>query len=287
MTKGLSWPDSIEDYVLSALRAVSITVPADILSYDEFSLSKTTGLSVATCAITRKAVVGLFAIQGELAGHYLAKRVLLSCGISGLDSVLDGGLSIGWLTEIYGEAGAGKTQFCLTLAANSLERGHAVFWIDTEGSFRTDRLAGIMAERCASLDNLSVARCFNVTEFLACIESVTLFSHNADVPPLLIIDSIAAIVKHSTLSKQELSNIATTLKSMNCFVMCSNHVVANFAAHAGPESYKPALGSTWDTRVTCRFHIQHECDGRNIHVTKSPTCGPSTVPLRMTPAGLQ
>ena len=290
MTTKSTWPDSIEEYIVSAFKSASIHTPKDILSVDEQQLSKLTGLSVKTCKTARKAAVNLFAVPGESAADFLACRVVLPCGMGDLDAALDGGLGLEWLVEIYGEAGSGKTQFCLTLAASTIARGQRVFWIDSEGDFRPNRLVEILDGRSASMDNLSVAKCNTVAEFLACIESVGMFCENTEIPPLMIIDSIAAILKGSEMSKKELCDIAETLKSMKCFVVCSNQVVADFAAVPGSETYKPSLGSTWSHLVTCRFlidHVKNERNERIIHVLKSPTCGPSIVSLRMTGNGLQ
>lgn len=63
--------------------------------------------------------------------------------------VLLGGIETGSLTEIYGEFRCGKTQLCHTLCVTSQlptesggGEGRAIY-IDTEGTFRSERLEGI------------------------------------------------------------------------------------------------------------------------------------------------
>jgi DNA repair protein RadB len=50
-----------------------------------------------------------------------------------IDELLGGGIETGSLTSLYGEAGSGKTNFCLQLAKNVVVSGKKVIFIDTEG----------------------------------------------------------------------------------------------------------------------------------------------------------
>lgn len=50
-----------------------------------------------------------------------------------LDELLGGGLEQGIITRIYGEAGSGKTNFCLQAARQCILSGKKVGYIDTEG----------------------------------------------------------------------------------------------------------------------------------------------------------
>jgi DNA repair protein RadB len=59
------------------------------------------------------------------------KRLLLKC--KPLDDLLDGGLQISSIIEIYGEAGTGKTNFCLQASRESAAGGKKVAYIDSEG----------------------------------------------------------------------------------------------------------------------------------------------------------
>ncbi|HSV42016.1 MAG TPA: DNA repair and recombination protein RadB, partial [Methanomassiliicoccales archaeon] len=53
------------------------------------------------------------------------------CGT--LDAMLGGGVELGCITLLYGEAGTGKTNLCLVLARNMVRRGKKVIYIDSEG----------------------------------------------------------------------------------------------------------------------------------------------------------
>jgi DNA repair protein RadB len=58
---------------------------------------------------------------------------LLSIGCQPLDALLGGGLESGIITRIYGEAGSGKTNFCLQAARQCVSSKKKVAYIDTEG----------------------------------------------------------------------------------------------------------------------------------------------------------
>lgn len=57
----------------------------------------------------------------------------LSLGCQPLDGLLGGGLESGVITRIYGEAGSGKTNFCLQAARQCISSGRKVAYVDTEG----------------------------------------------------------------------------------------------------------------------------------------------------------
>jgi DNA repair protein RadB len=76
----------------------------------------------------------------------------LPTGCQGLDRLLGGGVESGIVTQLYGEAGTGKTNIVIQLAIQAVSRGFRVVFIDTEG-FSPDRfkqIAGAGAKEIAS-----------------------------------------------------------------------------------------------------------------------------------------
>ena len=57
----------------------------------------------------------------------------LQINCKSLDVLLGGGIESGSITEIYGEAGTGKTNFCLQAARECVLNGGKVAFIDSEG----------------------------------------------------------------------------------------------------------------------------------------------------------
>ncbi len=70
---------------------------------------------------------------------------LLTIGCPPLDALLGSGLESGIITRIYGEAGSGKTNFCLQATRDCVRTGKKVAYIDTEG-VSTERLRQICVE---------------------------------------------------------------------------------------------------------------------------------------------
>lgn len=66
----------------------------------------------------------------------------LPSGCQSIDRLLGGGFESGIVTQLYGEAGTGKTNIVIQLAIQAVLRGSRVVYIDTEG-FSPDRFKQI------------------------------------------------------------------------------------------------------------------------------------------------
>jgi DNA repair protein RadA len=73
-----------------------------------------------------------------------AKRVasfpFFASGSERLDALLGGGYRAGTLTEIFGRSNTGKSQLAMQAALGASRIGHRTLYLDTEGSFRPERL---------------------------------------------------------------------------------------------------------------------------------------------------
>ena len=68
-------------------------------------------------------------------------------GSEKLDSLLGGGYRAGTLTEIFGRSNTGKSQLAIQAALEAGRLGHRTLYLDTEGSFRPERLEQIAFAR--------------------------------------------------------------------------------------------------------------------------------------------
>jgi len=81
------------------------------------------------------------------------QKLRISTGSNNLDELLGGGIYTGEITEISGEFATGKTQICFQLSVNvqlpAIQGGleGSVYYIDTEGTFSSTRVAQIASER--------------------------------------------------------------------------------------------------------------------------------------------
>ena len=72
---------------------------------------------------------------------------LLSSGSAGLDSILGGGYEEGKITEAFGASNTGKTQLAFQAAVMASARGWKSVFVDTESTFRPERIEDIARAR--------------------------------------------------------------------------------------------------------------------------------------------
>ena len=115
-------------------------------------------------------------------------KVALGC--RALDDLLGGGVEDGCITLLHGEAGSGKTNFCLQLARNVVRSGRKVIYIDTEG-VSMERLRQICGEDFELVaKNILFSEPYSFEEQEGLIEkAVRIEENNAEVG-LIVIDSI-------------------------------------------------------------------------------------------------
>eukprot|EP00960_Hanusia_phi_P042899 755763-Hanusia_phi.AAC.1 len=140
--------------------------------------------------------------------------IQIHTGSKELDKLLGGGFETGSITEMFGEFRTGKTQLCHQLCVTCqlpLESGGAegkALYIDTEGTFRPDRLMAI-AERYGLngndvLDNVAYARAYNSehqTQLLMQAAAMMAESRYA----LVIVDSATALYRTDYVGRGELA----------------------------------------------------------------------------------
>jgi DNA repair protein RadB len=74
------------------------------------------------------------------------KRNKISAGSYDLNRWLYGGYEKDVITTIYGPAGSGKSNLCLLAAVSQAKKGRKVLFIDTEGSFSTERVKQLIKD---------------------------------------------------------------------------------------------------------------------------------------------
>ena len=160
--------EGIGNIRLKKLNLAGIQRAEDLIVRGPMELHQLTGLDFDACAdmiekaresLQKKDIIGKTSLSGrELLQHRAKKIQYLTTGASNFDEILGGGVETGVMTEIYGEFGSGKTQVAMTCAVNChlpIEKGGLsvdgnpvrVVYIDTENSFRPDRMLQIIYER--------------------------------------------------------------------------------------------------------------------------------------------
>ncbi|CDJ49680.1 DNA repair protein, putative [Eimeria brunetti] len=156
------------------------------------------------------------------------------------------GIETGNLTELFGEFRTGKTQLCHTLAVSCqlpVEQSGGegkCLWIDTEGTFRPERIVSI-AKRFGldpgdCLDNIAYARAYNCDHQLELLTQAGAMMAESRFA-LLIVDSATALYRSEFAGRGELASRQMHLcRFLRCLqriadtygvaVVVSNQVVA-------------------------------------------------------------
>jgi DNA repair protein RAD51 len=140
--------------------------------------------------------------------------LMLTTGSTELDKLLGGGIETGSVTEMFGEFRTGKTQLCHTLAVTCqlpVNRGGAegrCLWIDTENTFRPERIVPI-AERFGldpteAMDNIAYARAYNTDHQMQLLVTASAMMAEARYA-LLVVDSSTNLYRTDYSGRGELS----------------------------------------------------------------------------------
>ena len=127
---------------------------------------------------------------------------MIPTSIKKLDQILGGGIRDGLIIDIFGARGTGKTELVIQITINSLLSGGKVFFQDTTGKFRPERMHKVILERqldVSLLENVQVARVTNTSEQIQYLSKIK-DSNFA----LIIIDNITDLFSFE-YSKDKLS----------------------------------------------------------------------------------
>ncbi|GAA5915427.1 hypothetical protein JCM8208_002108 [Rhodotorula glutinis] len=238
-----------------------------------------------------------------------ADLVTITTGSNALDNILGGGIETGSITELYGEFRTGKSQICHQLAVTcqlpcDLKGGEGkCLYIDTEGTFRPERLLAI-AERYGMngedvLDNVAYARAYNADHqsqllvLAGAMMSESRFS-------LIIVDSVTSLYRTDYSGRGELSarqmHLAKFLRSLlrladefGVAVVVTNQVVASVdnAPGASNDTRKPIGGNIMAHASTTRVSMRKGRGPERIaRIVDSPSMPEADAKFQITAQGI-
>lgn len=212
-----------------------------------------------------------------------SRRIAFFC--PKIDMITRYGLPIRGVTEIYGEAGSGKTQICLQLALNvqmpvdygGLEK--SAVYICTENAFPSNRLYQLSKHYSRKykinnlLDNILIEHVADEASLQDCImkrlpillrqRSIDKDEENCNKRQqigLVVIDSIAGVYRHiekNAIDRADsMRKLILQLQSLSdaheCAILCVNQATAAMDS----EKVQPSLGLAWSNLVTTRILIR-------------------------------
>ena len=207
------------------------------------------------------------------------------------------------LSEIFGEFRSGKTQICHTLCVTAQMAGAKVAFLDTEGTFRPERVSAI-AERFGLnpdtvLDNILYARAYTHEQQMQYLTYMS--AHFAEDPyRLLVVDSIIALFRVDFSGRGELSERQMKLNQMlsrlckiaeefNVCVLLTNQVMSDPGASAMfvQDPKKPVGGHVLAHASTTRIFLRKgRGDQRIAKIYDSPCLPESEVIFQISEGGI-
>ena len=300
---GPATAEKLREAGFEELLAIAVMSPMELAEQAEL------GEAVSSKII--QAAKKLANIGGFISGNALLERrktvQKLTSGTSAMDELLGGGFETQSICEVFGEFGSGKTQIGHQLAVNTIlptSQGGLngeVFYIDTEDTFRPERIAQ-MAEAVGmdpqdALDRIHVARAYNSAHQMLLVDEIKRMSKSIDVK-LVIVDSLtshfrAEFVGRGMLAsrQQKLNKHLKELKQLsdvqNALILVTNQVMSNPAALWGDPT-KAIGGHIVGHASTFRLYLRKSKGGRRIaRLIDSPNLPEGEAVFTVTAEGLK
>ena len=300
---GPATAEKLREAGFEELLAIAVMSPMELAEQAEL------GEAVSSKII--QAAKKLANIGGFISGNALLERrktvQKLTSGTSAMDELLGGGFETQSICEVFGEFGSGKTQIGHQLAVNTIlptSQGGLngeVFYIDTEDTFRPERIAQ-MAEAVGmdpqdALDRIHVARAYNSAHQMLLVDEIKRMAKSIDVK-LVIVDSLtshfrAEFVGRGMLAsrQQKLNKHLKELKQLsdvqNALIVVTNQVMSNPAALWGDPT-KAIGGHIVGHASTFRLYLRKSKGGRRIaRLIDSPNLPEGEAVFTVTAEGLK
>ncbi len=286
----------------TTLESIAMSTPAELAVY--------AGIGEGVAQKIIQAARSKLNIDVMSAYDYYQQRKMvqrITTGSKALDELLGGGVETQSITEIYGPYGSGKTQFAhqmavtVQLSEDKGGLGRAALFIDTEGTFRPERIIQI-AERFGldpekALKNILYARAFTSDHQMIVTERAEPYIKERNIG-LIIVDSLIShfrgeYVGRETLAERQqklnkyLHKLLKLALGYNLAVIVTNQVVADPSAFFGDPN-RPAGGHVLGHGVTARLYIKRgKKDRRVVKLVKSPYLPEGTVEVVITEGGIE
>ncbi|EPX72876.1 recombinase Rhp51 [Schizosaccharomyces octosporus yFS286] len=206
-----------------------------------------------------------------------SELITITTGSKQLDTLLQGGVETGSITELFGEFRTGKSQICHTLAVTCqlpIDMGGGegkCLYIDTEGTFRPVRLLAV-ADRYGLngeevLDNVAYARAYNADHQLELLQQAANMMSESRFS-MLVVDSCTALYRTDFSGRGELSarqmHLARFMRTLQRLadefgiaVVITNQVVAQVDGISfNPDPKKPIGGNILAHSSTTRLSLR-------------------------------
>ena len=275
---------------IESLKELVIRGPHDVAGVTGMTMEKSIDLcNKARIKLEEENIIDRTFVPATELYNKRKKIERISTGSRSFDDLLGGGLEVNAITEIYGEFGSGKTQICHTSSVmvqqkrteGGLEGG--VIYIDTENTFRTERIVSISKARnidyVSVLENIVVAKAFNSAHQELIIHEIGKIIENNNIK-LLVLDSAishyrAEYLGRGTLSERQqkinrLMHILIRISETYKIAVILTNQIQSVPDTIFGDPFKPAGGNIIAHSSTYRIYLKKAGKNRIARIVDSP-----------------
>ena len=288
--------DGVGAVTQKKLEAFGVTNIIDICVRGSREVSEITSVSKATCDtwvfkaqklledndLIRKADMGVTELL-----DYHDNLPTLGTKCEEVDNLMGGGVKPEATYEIYGEFGAGKTQFCNSLTCEAIKDGGNVVWNDCEDTFKPRRIIQMLVAREEKTDKEAKEKVSNITylytpnteQLLGTINalSTTLLEKK---PKLVVLDGAIGQFREEYLGRgtladrqMQIARLMTHIKNISFYFRCpvvfTNQVQSDPSMMFG-DPIKPIGGNVVAHASTYRIYFKKSGKKRLARMVDSP-----------------
>lgn len=219
---------------------------------------------------------------------YQKNYPVLATKCTELDNLIGGGVKPEATYEIYGQFGAGKTQFCNSLTVEAINNNNNVIWIDCEDTFKPNRIAEILMAReyCESeddvqpyLERITYLYTPNTEQLMGTVNALSKLMMEKK-PRLVILDGAIGQFREEYLGRgtlaerqMQVARLMTHIKNISyyfrCTVIFTNQVQSNPAIMFG-DPIEPIGGNVVAHASGYRLYFKKSGKKRLARMIDSP-----------------
>lgn len=243
----------VGDTTIEKLDAAGVSTIMSLAVSNPIEIATITGISESIARKIIKEARESLSLGFEKAKDFAKKRdkiKKISSGCSNFDSILDGGFESGCITEVYGQFGVGKSQLSHLLVVRALleDKGNKAIFLDTENTFRPDRIKDFAVANGVdpdeALDRIYVTRAYNSEHQILLTDEIEKMLQKDNTFRIIVVDSLtshfrAEYIGRGTLANrqqhlnQHMHKLSKLADLYNLVVLCTNQVSASPGAFFG------------------------------------------------------
>tara|TARA_R110002020_G_scaffold16421_5_gene57955 strand:+ start:3788 stop:4831 length:1044 start_codon:yes stop_codon:yes gene_type:complete len=220
--------------------------------------------------------------------EYQKAYPVISTKCDEVDNLISGGVRPEATYEVYGEFGAGKTQFCNSLTVETVHDGNNVIWIDCEDTFKPNRIAEMLKAREYAEDDEEVGKYLNQITYLYCPNTEQLMGTinglskilDDKKPKLVVLDGAIGQFREEYLGRgtlaerqMQIARLMSHIKNISfyfrCAVVFTNQVQSDPSMMFG-DPIKPIGGNVVAHASTYRLYFKKSGKKRLARMIDSP-----------------